>query len=68
MKHDITDKEAYLIGKALGLHERPKVIKVFVDYAPEENCKSPDTCGEICVKCGECGRKFDDKGVMIDDE
>ena len=44
------------------------VIKFFVDYAPEENCKNPDTYGEICVKCGECGRKFDEQGVLEEQE
>ena len=37
-------------------------------YAPCEECANPDTYGTICVKCGACGRKFDDKGVLIDNE
>lgn len=41
---------------------------MFVDYAPCEGCTNPDTYGMICVKCGACGRKFDDKGCLIDDE
>ena len=28
-----------------------------IDYAPVKDCKHPEwTYGEICVKCGECGR------------
>ena len=45
-----------------------KIRRMFVDYKPCEGCTNPDTYGEICVKCGACGRKFDDKGVLIDDE
>ena len=30
---------------------------VHLDYSPIKNCKHPElTYGEICVKCGECGR------------
>ena len=30
---------------------------IHLDYSVTENCKHPDlTYGEICVKCGECGR------------
>lgn len=44
------------------------IRRMFVDYAPCEKCTNPDTYGTICVKCGACGRKFDDKGVLIDNE
>ena len=31
--------------------------KIIIDYAPIKHCKHPEwTYGEICVKCGECGR------------
>ena len=31
----------------------------FVDYCVAEDCKNlQDSYGEICVKCGKCGRKF----------
>ena len=30
----------------------------FIDYAPAENCSNIYSFGEICVKCGKCGRKF----------
>lgn len=36
---------------------------MFIDYAPCESCNNPDTFGMICVKCGECGREFNDSGV-----
>lgn len=44
------------------------IRRLFVDYAPCEKCTNPYTWGHICVKCGACGRKFDDKGVLIDNE
>ena len=44
------------------------IRRMFVDYAPCEECTNPETCGEICVKCGACGRKFHDKGQLIDNE
>lgn len=31
---------------------------IFVDYIPAENCCNEYSFGEICVKCGKCGRKF----------
>jgi hypothetical protein len=36
---------------------------VHLDYAPSSECSNPDTYGEICVKCGQCGRKF--KGGLL---
>ena len=44
------------------------IRRLFVDYAPCEECTNPDAYRTICVKCGACGRKFDDKGVLIDNE
>lgn len=44
------------------------IRRLFVDYAPCEKCTNPYTWGHICGKCGACGRKFDDKGVLIDNE
>ena len=37
-----------------------------IDYAPSKECKNTDTYGCICVKCGKCGRKFEN-GIMVDD-
>ena len=28
------------------------------DYRPADNCSNLDSYGEICVRCGKCGRKF----------
>lgn len=42
-----------------------KIRKMFADYKPCKECTNPDTYGEICVKCGACGRKFDDEGNLI---
>ena len=35
---------------------------MFIDYAPCESCNNPDVF-MTCVKCGECGREFNDYGV-----
>lgn len=32
----------------------------YLDYGVNPECENPDSYGEICVKCGQCGRKFDD--------
>lgn len=33
------------------------MVMVHWDYPPTKNCKHPEwTYGELCVKCGECGR------------
>ena len=36
-----------------------------VDYIPAKECKNTESYGMICVKCGKCGRKFQN-GVMVD--
>ena len=35
------------------------------DYMVCEECESEEAF-ELCIKCGKCGRKFED-GIMIDD-
>ena len=36
------------------------MIGIHIDFPPVKDCKHPEwTCGELCVKCGECGR-FDE--------
>ena len=36
-----------------------------IDYMPCKECKNmEETYGMICIKCGKCGRKFED-GVLI---
>ena len=36
------------------------------DYLLATTCQNPDAL-YICRKCGECGRVFDEDGVMTDD-
>lgn len=47
--------------KRRNINIRPIIAEktMFVDYAPCKNCKNPHTFGMICVKCGQCGRKFE---------
>lgn len=66
-------REIFMLYQAKSDFDKPlldfdEIRRMFVDYAPCEKCTNPDTYGEICVKCGACGRKFDDKGVLIDDQ
>ena len=40
---------------------------IFIDYVPAKECKNQEqTYGCICVKCGKCGRVFDN-GIMVDE-
>jgi len=40
---------------------------VFVDYTVCKECKDFEAwCFGTCYKCGRCGRKFNDDGVMVD--
>lgn len=41
-------------------------MNMFVDYIPAKECKNEDVM-YTCYKCGECGRKFNESGIMIDD-
>ena len=34
-----------------------------VSYGVSDDCVNPDSYGEICVKCSQCGRTFDG-GIM----
>lgn len=36
---------------------------MFIDYGAADGCSRV-----ICVKCGRCGRKFDNVGMLIDDD
>ena len=39
----------------------------FVDYAcADQCCNQENEMKIICHKCGKCGRKFNDSGVMTD--
>jgi len=42
-----------------------KVNRVFVDYSVSEQCTNDESYGCVCVKCGDCGRKFNKKGILI---
>lgn len=39
---------------------------LFVDYAIAVECNNEEAWN-LCYKCGKCGRKFDDDGIMTDD-
>lgn len=41
------------------------IDSIIIDYAPSKECK--EMCYCVCYKCGKCGRKFNEYGVMIDD-
>lgn len=34
---------------------------IFIEIAPCEECKNPESYGSICLKCGMCGRTFPDE-------
>lgn len=36
-------------------------MEIHIDYGVSPDCENPDSYGEICVKCGKCGRKFADE-------
>ena len=38
---------------------------MIVDYEAAQECENPSSYGEICVKCGKCGRVFEN-GFMVD--
>lgn len=38
---------------------------IFFDYVPAKECKNKDVWF-TCLKCEECGRKFEE-GFMVDD-
>ena len=40
-------------------------MKLFVEYGVTENCNNLYSFGELCVKCGDCGRKFTNDGILI---
>lgn len=39
---------------------------VFIDYVIAQECKNDEGAFYICLKCGKCGRKFEN-GFMVDD-
>lgn len=42
-------------------------MPTFIDYAPADNCNNEWSYGCVCVKCGKCGRKFEN-GILISDK
>lgn len=41
------------------------MISIIIDYIPADQCKNDDAWF-TCLKCGKCGRKFED-GFLVDD-
>lgn len=41
-------------------------MNILIDYIPAKECKNKDVL-YTCYKCGKCGRKFDEHGIMVDD-
>lgn len=39
---------------------------MIIDYIPAKECKNDDVF-YTCLKCGECGRVFDEHGNMVDE-
>lgn len=40
-------------------------MNMFVDCIPAKECKNEDAM-YACYKCRECGRKFNEFGIMVD--
>ena len=53
--------------KIESLEDLFKMGKVHIDYMVAKECKNPESYFAVCVKCGQCGRKFDEHGIMTDD-
>lgn len=43
------------------------VSKPMADYVQGEHCSNPYAWGNICAKCGACGRRFDKRGVICNE-
>ena len=41
-------------------------MDMIIDYILAKECKNKEVWF-TCYKCGECGRKFNEYGIMIDD-
>lgn len=41
-------------------------MNMIIDYIPAKECKN-EYAIYTCCKCGKCGRKFNDNGIMVDD-
>lgn len=40
---------------------------VSLDYNVSKRCINDHSYGVICVKCGKCGRKFNNYGFLVED-
>ena len=40
-------------------------MDILLDYIPARECKNVE-CWVNCLKCGKCGRKFNEYGFMTD--
>ena len=49
------------------LEDLIKLGEIHIDYMTSKECVNPESYFSICVKCGKCGRKFDEHGFMTDD-
>ena len=46
--------------------EKNTIPVIFLDYHISKKCVNLlESYGEICVKCGKCGRKFNNQGGLI---
>ena len=48
------------------LEDLIKLGEIHIDYMTSKECVNPESYFSICVKCGQCGRKFEN-GIMVDD-
>lgn len=39
-------------------------VAFMIDYAASDQCRNEDSYGVICVRCGQCGRRFED-GFLV---
>ncbi len=40
---------------------------MIIEYYVAPDCKRERKAGSICLKCGECGRKFDVHEMVVDE-
>ena len=71
----MTEIISFLVGFLAGLTfsiivyvllKENSMAKIFIDYTRAIECEE-ETFGYMCYKCGKCGRKFNDYGIMVDD-
>ena len=52
-------------GMGHGVEFNITVGKIHYNYSPSKNCVNGISHEGICIKCGKCGRMFDDEGRCI---